>query len=295
MNMPATLMWARGLDARPVRVTFAPPAGSNWKPATQLFPTDDPVDVHRAEPAVPDGQPDRAQRPVAPLVHRPQSRRQGVHDPHGASTTTRPRPTSTSTPPAPRRSCASRARCSASSRSSTPAPTRSSATTCRGAAATAWSIATARSSPTAASITGQRARRARHRLARVLPRLERRAHPAEVARAVQLRGSEHVRRAVAGRRLHAVLRQPDHGARRPVGRGADAARRWRTRRSASPSSPAHAVPIGGGDEPDGAVHRRRPGRSIRRTSTTASSTTTRTARRSRWRSIWRCASDRTAR
>jgi predicted metalloprotease with PDZ domain len=42
MNMPATLMWARGLDARPVRVTFAPPAGSKWKPATQLFPTDDP-------------------------------------------------------------------------------------------------------------------------------------------------------------------------------------------------------------------------------------------------------------
>src|SRR6188768_1830268 len=42
MNMPATLMWARGLDARPVRVTFAPPEGSDWKPATQLFPTDDP-------------------------------------------------------------------------------------------------------------------------------------------------------------------------------------------------------------------------------------------------------------
>jgi predicted metalloprotease with PDZ domain len=42
MNMPATLMWARGLDARAVRVTFAPPSGSAWKPATQLFPTDDP-------------------------------------------------------------------------------------------------------------------------------------------------------------------------------------------------------------------------------------------------------------
>jgi predicted metalloprotease with PDZ domain len=42
MNMPATLMWARGLDARAVRVTFAPPAGSAWKPATQLFPTEDP-------------------------------------------------------------------------------------------------------------------------------------------------------------------------------------------------------------------------------------------------------------
>jgi predicted metalloprotease with PDZ domain len=42
MNMPATLLWARGFDLRPVRVTFARPAGSDWKPATQLFPTDDP-------------------------------------------------------------------------------------------------------------------------------------------------------------------------------------------------------------------------------------------------------------
>ena len=42
MNMPATLMWARRLDDRPVRVTFTPPPGSGWKPATQLFPTSDP-------------------------------------------------------------------------------------------------------------------------------------------------------------------------------------------------------------------------------------------------------------
>jgi predicted metalloprotease with PDZ domain len=42
MNMPATLMWARGLDNRPSRITFTPPAGSGWKPATQLFPTPDP-------------------------------------------------------------------------------------------------------------------------------------------------------------------------------------------------------------------------------------------------------------
>src|SRR5436190_520218 len=42
MNMPATLMWARGFDMRPVRVTFQPPARSAWKPATQLFPTADP-------------------------------------------------------------------------------------------------------------------------------------------------------------------------------------------------------------------------------------------------------------
>ena len=42
MNMPATLMWARRMDDRPVRVTFTPPAASDWKPATQLFPTSDP-------------------------------------------------------------------------------------------------------------------------------------------------------------------------------------------------------------------------------------------------------------
>jgi predicted metalloprotease with PDZ domain len=42
MNMPATLMWARGLDRRSIRVTFEPPKGLSWIPATQLFPTDDP-------------------------------------------------------------------------------------------------------------------------------------------------------------------------------------------------------------------------------------------------------------
>jgi predicted metalloprotease with PDZ domain len=42
MNMPATFMWARGLEVRPIRVTFTPPQGLPWKPATQLFTTDDP-------------------------------------------------------------------------------------------------------------------------------------------------------------------------------------------------------------------------------------------------------------
>lgn len=42
MNMPATLMWARGFDMRPVQITFQPPANGTWKPATQLFPTPDP-------------------------------------------------------------------------------------------------------------------------------------------------------------------------------------------------------------------------------------------------------------
>jgi predicted metalloprotease with PDZ domain len=42
MNMPATLMWGRQLDTRPIRITFAAPAQSAWKVATQLFPTEDP-------------------------------------------------------------------------------------------------------------------------------------------------------------------------------------------------------------------------------------------------------------
>jgi predicted metalloprotease with PDZ domain len=42
VNMPATLMWARGFDMRAVRVTFQPPPRTSWKPATQLFATGDP-------------------------------------------------------------------------------------------------------------------------------------------------------------------------------------------------------------------------------------------------------------
>ncbi len=41
VNMPATLMWARGFDLRPVVVKFEPPPQYSWKPATQLFPTPD--------------------------------------------------------------------------------------------------------------------------------------------------------------------------------------------------------------------------------------------------------------
>jgi predicted metalloprotease with PDZ domain len=38
MNMPATLMWARGLEQRPATLRFEPPAGTRWQVATQLFP-----------------------------------------------------------------------------------------------------------------------------------------------------------------------------------------------------------------------------------------------------------------
>jgi predicted metalloprotease with PDZ domain len=43
INIPAALMWVRGLEERPVRVTFEPPPGTSWKVATQLHSTDDPL------------------------------------------------------------------------------------------------------------------------------------------------------------------------------------------------------------------------------------------------------------
>ena len=38
INMPAAIMWARGLDDRPATVTFALPVGLRWQAATQLHP-----------------------------------------------------------------------------------------------------------------------------------------------------------------------------------------------------------------------------------------------------------------
>jgi len=39
LNMPATFMFARATADRPIRVTFQPATGSNWRIATQLAPT----------------------------------------------------------------------------------------------------------------------------------------------------------------------------------------------------------------------------------------------------------------
>jgi predicted metalloprotease with PDZ domain len=38
INMPAVIMWARGLDERAVTVSFDPPSGKRWQVATQLQP-----------------------------------------------------------------------------------------------------------------------------------------------------------------------------------------------------------------------------------------------------------------
>jgi predicted metalloprotease with PDZ domain len=43
INMPATLMWARGFESRPVTVRFEPPAGASWRVGTQLLPGPEPL------------------------------------------------------------------------------------------------------------------------------------------------------------------------------------------------------------------------------------------------------------
>jgi len=44
INMPAAIMWAHGLDDRPVSVTFEQPAGMHWQVATQLHPGSSPLE-----------------------------------------------------------------------------------------------------------------------------------------------------------------------------------------------------------------------------------------------------------
>ena len=42
LNMPATFMWARDTEARPIELVVQVPEGSAWRVATQLARTDDP-------------------------------------------------------------------------------------------------------------------------------------------------------------------------------------------------------------------------------------------------------------
>jgi predicted metalloprotease with PDZ domain len=44
INMPAVIMWARGLDDRPATLTFVPPAQAKWQVATQLHPGSTPFE-----------------------------------------------------------------------------------------------------------------------------------------------------------------------------------------------------------------------------------------------------------
>jgi predicted metalloprotease with PDZ domain len=44
INMPAAIMWGRGLDDRPAIVTFVPPQGARWQVATQLHAGSSPLE-----------------------------------------------------------------------------------------------------------------------------------------------------------------------------------------------------------------------------------------------------------
>jgi predicted metalloprotease with PDZ domain len=44
LNMPAVIMWARGLDDRPSTLTFVPPADTGWRVASQLHPAGSPFE-----------------------------------------------------------------------------------------------------------------------------------------------------------------------------------------------------------------------------------------------------------
>ena len=277
MNMPATLMWARGLEARPVRVTFVPPERlqleasrrSCFRPTIRWTFTAPNLQYLMDSPTELSDQSLRSVHGAAIPTARQFTIRTAVHhdatdadvDEYvaGAEKIVREHGAVFGEfPEFDARHLHVPRRLRAVGRRRRHGASQQHGRRRRGLDA-----------------SGRRAQRARHRVARVLPRVERRAHPPEDARAVQFRGREHVGRAVARRRLHAVLRRPDHGARRAVGarsRRCASLGELRARRASSPGAP---VPIGGGDEPDGAVHRRGPCRSIRPTSATPSSTTTR--------------------
>jgi predicted metalloprotease with PDZ domain len=44
MNMPAAILWARGLGARPVELAFEAPESADWRIATQLYPGSTPLE-----------------------------------------------------------------------------------------------------------------------------------------------------------------------------------------------------------------------------------------------------------
>jgi len=41
INMPSTMMWARGFELRPITIHFEPPTGTGWRAGTQLLPGPD--------------------------------------------------------------------------------------------------------------------------------------------------------------------------------------------------------------------------------------------------------------
>ena len=100
LNMPATLMWAEARDAPGARHVRAA-ARVAWTVATQLYPTAEPLVVHRAEPRLPHGQPDpvRRRRRCARSRSRPTTaRRAAGDDPRRAAPRRHATPKSSATP-----------------------------------------------------------------------------------------------------------------------------------------------------------------------------------------------------
>ena len=46
INIPASLLWARSYEERPMEIRLVRPSGRSWRVATQLFATDDPFTFH---------------------------------------------------------------------------------------------------------------------------------------------------------------------------------------------------------------------------------------------------------
>ena len=280
INMPAAIMWAHGLDDRPVTVTLRAAGRHALAGRDAAASRIVAARVHRAQPAVPDGQPVGV-RTGQPCVSSPSARAPSA----SRCTTPAPPRSSTATSRTSRRSSARKARSTASIPDYEPGYYTFLADYLPYANGDGMEHRNSTVITAAGSIASSRERPARHRRARVLPLLERRAHPPEGARAVRLRSREHVGRAVARRRLHPVLR--------PAGA---AARRSSTisRRPRAPSAgliesvvagPRASGALGRRDEPHGAVHRRRPLDRSHQLVDDGDFVLPVSAARSRWRSI----------
>ena len=150
MNMPATLMWARGFETRPARVRFEQPPGRKWRVATQLYPTDDPLTFTAPNFHYLMDSPTEFSAYTLRTFTRAETRAAAARRRSASRCiTTAPTPMPMPSPATPSGSSARRWPSSASSRTTRTTPTRFSPTTCRGRAATAWSIATARCCPAA--------------------------------------------------------------------------------------------------------------------------------------------------
>ena len=175
--------------ARHVRAAEGPVVGSRDAAVSDRRS----LDVYRAEPAVPDGQPDRAERANDSDVQGARRRWPAIDD-QGRD------------PSRCRRGRSERVRCrcredraGAGSRVRRVSGVRARTLhVSRGLRALGWRRWDGAPQQHGRRRTGLAAharhgrRRARHGVARVLPRLERGAHPAEDARAVQFRRSEHL-------------------------------------------------------------------------------------------------------